>query len=203
MKIGLMTSREERYQVTLNTLTTGIIECGTLLIRERNGNTNGIGFKYSKEYLNHPKAFAIDPQILNLTDVPFQFNVNHNLPGFLDDYLPDRWGRKVITRAATLSKKKDFNANSIIDILSLVSKSNIGALSIDLENENTTFDLGIEFKQLLDAENAAQLIDDPTIKISKGDFEKPLSLTGINVTDCSTEPDQKTIDEFDVFDTDF
>ncbi len=88
----------------------------------------------------------------------------------MDDYLPDLWGRKVITHAATISKKIDFNANSVIDILSLVSKSNIGALSIDSEEsiaggKGAQFDLGLDFSELFDAENAARLIDEPQAKI--------------------------------------
>ncbi|TQV89741.1 type II toxin-antitoxin system HipA family toxin [Aliikangiella coralliicola] len=160
-----MTRRSEKYTVTLNTPATGKINCGTLVVREFGGNTDGVGFKYSAEYLNHPAAFSIDPIALKLTDSAYQFSINNNLPGFLDDYLPDRWGRKVITRAATISKKENFNANSVIDILSLVSKSNIGAISIDSESEKPTFDLGLEFQELINAENAAQLIDNPKLKI--------------------------------------
>jgi len=165
-----MTRRTAKYLVTLNTPATGVIECGSLIVRELNGNTDGIGFKYSPEYLAHPAAFSIDPVALPLSNQglshktssneAFQFPVNNNLPGFLDDYLPDRWGRKVLTRAATVSNKSNFNANSVIDILSLVSKSNIGAISIDAENESASYDLGLAYRELFDAENAAQIIDD-------------------------------------------
>jgi len=155
-----MTRRAVRYLVTLNTLATGVIECGSLIVRELNGNTDGIGFKYSPEYLAHSAAFSIDPVALPLSNTVFQFSVNNNLPGFLDDYLPDHWGRKVLTRAATVLNKTNFNANSVIDILSLVSKSNIGAISIDAEDESSNFDLGLGFEELFDAENAAQIVDD-------------------------------------------
>ena len=158
-----MTRRIAKYRVTLNTPQTGVVECGQLVVRELNGNTDGIGFKYSPEYLALPTAFSIDPVALPLakdTHTAYQFPVNNNLPGFLDDYLPDRWGRKVLIRAATISNKTNFNANSVIDILSLVSKSNIGAVSIDAENEAASYDLGLGYDELFDAENAAQVIDD-------------------------------------------
>ncbi len=48
-----------------------------------------------------------------------------------------------------------------------------------------------------------KVYEDSTLNISQGDFEKPLSLTGVNVTDCSKEPATQIIDEFDVFDSDF
>ena len=48
-----------------------------------------------------------------------------------------------------------------------------------------------------------KVYEDSTINISQGDFEKPLSLTGINVTDCSVEPETQIIDDFDVFDSGF
>jgi len=167
-----MSRRIEKYKVTLNTPKTGSIQCGTLIVRELNGNTDGIGFQYSSNYLSHPCAFSIDPIALPLRNTRFQYPVNNCLPGFLDDYLPDRWGKKVLTRAAALSKKRNFNANSVIDILSLVSKSNIGALSIDDENNSAIYGLGLPFEELINAENAAQIIhhdnstSDPNEKIS-------------------------------------
>jgi len=157
-----MSRRSKKYTVSVNTPATGLINCGTLIVRELNGNTDGIGFQYSPEYLSHQSAFSIDPIAIPLTHVPFQLTVNNHAPGFLDDYLPDRWGRKVLSRIATINMKKDFNANSIIDILSLVSKSNIGAISIDPIDESASFDLGLSFDELFEAETAAKIIDDDT-----------------------------------------
>ena len=161
-----MSKRAAQYQVTLNTPATGKIHCGTLIIKESDGNTDGVGFKYSAEYLTHPNAFSIDPVALQLSSTAYQYRVNQSLPGFLDDYLPDQWGRRVIARAASVAKKTDFNANSVIDILSLVSKSNIGALAIQPENEGPTYDLGLEYEDLIHAENAALLINEPDNNIT-------------------------------------
>lgn len=161
-----MVNRNERYRVTINTPCVGKALCGSLIIREVDGNTVGVGFKYDRSYLSLKRAISIDPIALPLREEAYQYKVgNNNLPGFLDDYLPDTWGRKVITRAATVSELKDFNANSLIDILSLVSKSNIGALSIDAEDEEPEFDLGVEYRELLNAENAAQIVEDPETNI--------------------------------------
>ncbi|RLA19004.1 MAG: type II toxin-antitoxin system HipA family toxin [Gammaproteobacteria bacterium] len=157
-----MSRKNEKYRVTINTPATRIITCGKMVIRETDGNTDGIGFQYSAEYLDHPFAFSIDPIALPLSRTTFQLTVNNNTPGFLDDYLPDRWGRKVLTRIATASKKKNFNSNSIIDILSLVSQSNIGAISIVQQDQKPYFDLGIHFDELMNAEKAAQIIDNDT-----------------------------------------
>jgi len=162
-----MTKRIQKYTVSLNSCSTGVITCGELIVRELDGNVDGIGFKYSAEYLAHPESFSIDPIALPMSSKSYQYNVsNNNIPGFLDDYLPDRWGRRVLTRAATVSNRLDFNANSVIDILSLVSKSNIGALSIDQKGEVPRFDLGLKISELLDAENAAQLVIDPSATIN-------------------------------------
>lgn len=48
-----------------------------------------------------------------------------------------------------------------------------------------------------------KVYEDSTLNISQGDFERPLSLTGINVTDCNKEPETQILDEFDVFDSGF
>ncbi|MCF6194754.1 MAG: type II toxin-antitoxin system HipA family toxin, partial [Kangiellaceae bacterium] len=160
-----MSDREERYGVTLNTRLTGILKCGELIVRELDGRVVGIGFKYDESYVEHSQGFSIDPIAVPLRRTAYQFYISDKFPGFLDDYLPDSWGKKVLARAATVSKKIDFNANSLIDILSLVSKSNIGALSIHPKGESASYDLGLDMSELSDAEKAAQLILDPNAKM--------------------------------------
>jgi len=159
-----MSHRTEKYRVTLNTPGTGIIECGQLIVKESHGNTTGVGFKYSTEYLSNKNAFSIDPLALPLRETAFQFNVNNSIPGFLDDYLPDRWGRKVLTRIATSSQKVNFNANSVIDILSLVSSCNIGAITIEQHDKEPLFDLGLDYRELSNVEFASHIIDNENYK---------------------------------------
>jgi hypothetical protein len=48
----------------------------------------------------------------------------------------------------------------------LLSKSNIGALSIDEVGVKPSFDLGLKISELIDAGNAAQLVIEPNTSIN-------------------------------------
>jgi serine/threonine-protein kinase HipA len=155
-----------RYKVYLNTPELGVQRCGTFEIRELGTQVKGISFKYSQDYIEQPKAFAIDPALLRLRSSESLLIDAEAAPGFLDDYLPDEWGRRVLTNFHSRKERKPFDANKISDMLSVLGPSRIGALSIvpfDQE-EPTEYIGGANSEKLEQAELAAQQLD-------SGDFE--------------------------------
>ena len=69
---------------------------GQLIVDDRLGR-----FKYAKAYINHPRAFALDPINLPLTDAIHAKHRTRDTPamfGVLIDAGPDEWGRRWLTK---------------------------------------------------------------------------------------------------------
>jgi serine/threonine-protein kinase HipA len=148
------------YDIYLNTSNTGIVHAADCVIEELNGKVQRIGFRYKTDYLNHTSAFSVDPHILPLKEGEFLLHCDAGLPGFLDDYLPDDWGKKVLTRLAFYRQQQRLNSHSAIDLLSLMGNRRIGALCITAKGEAPHFEPGLSLEHLSRAELAAQHIDD-------------------------------------------
>lgn len=100
-------------------------------------------FKYNTEYLNHSMATPLVPNGLPLQEGIIQLNADGKaLPGFIDDCLPDDWGRKVVA----MKLKKRF-----VDTLTLMQNmadgAAIGALKITNAGETAHWGLGINYQQ--------------------------------------------------------
>lgn len=54
-------------------------------------------FEYNKEWLEHPRNFALEPA-LQLVSGSVHTNNNRSLFGSIGDSAPDRWGRILIQR---------------------------------------------------------------------------------------------------------
>jgi serine/threonine-protein kinase HipA len=73
-----------------------ILLAGQLIVDDKRGR-----FKYAKAYINHPRAFALDPINLPLND---EIHVKHRtrdtpaMFGVLIDAGPDEWGRRCLTK---------------------------------------------------------------------------------------------------------
>ncbi|MBV1919704.1 MAG: type II toxin-antitoxin system HipA family toxin, partial [Pseudomonadales bacterium] len=81
-------------------------------------------FQYSKG------SESLDPCLFPRQMNPFRFTPeSRDLPGMLDDLLPDRWGRAVIARYYALQGEV-FRPSSTLDILNRLSDSGIGALRV-------------------------------------------------------------------------
>lgn len=159
-----MTTREmplkAHYDIYINTIGTGLILAAECVIEEQQGVVCQTGFRYRPDYLHHPNAFSIDPNALPLTAGEVRLPCKGGIPGFLDDYLPDAWGRKVLTRLAYYRKQERFNANSVIDTLALLGNSRIGSLSIVPKGEAPCYDMGLPIEELAKLQLAAQHIED-------------------------------------------
>jgi len=148
-----------RYDLFLNTPATGQIHAADCVIEEDNGFTIRVGFRYRDSYLDHPAAFPVDPRQLPLQPGETTLQCQGGIPAFLDDYLPDDWGRRVLSNLAFYRDKKRFNVKSAIDSLSLLGPSRIGAVVLVSHGSLPGFESGKPMESLAKAEHIAQLVD--------------------------------------------
>ena len=130
----------------------------------RRRQSQSCSFEYADEWLDNPKAFALDPANLPLDGGPFYINLRKSaLPGALRDTAPDRWGQHLIRRA--LRKAGEDRTLSEIDyLLAMTDQTRIGALRYKRENEDSfNHDIGhyripplIRLPALMNAADAVQ-----------------------------------------------
>ena len=150
----------QRYDLYLNTAAQGIVHAADVAVVEESASLQQVGFRYRPDYLADNNAFAIDPAQLPLTEGEKSIVCRGGAPAILDDYLPDDWGRKVLVRLALHRDNRQFNANSVIDTLALLSRSRIGAVSLVPAGEAPGFDFGHPLEVMAQAGDAARHIDD-------------------------------------------
>jgi serine/threonine-protein kinase HipA len=148
-----------RYDVFLNTPATGQVHAADCVIEEDAGLVTRVAFRYRDIYLDQDGAFPVDPIQLPLVAGETLLPCRAGVPAFIDDYLPDAWGRKILARLAYYRDQHHFNANCVIDSLSLLGTSRIGALSIVPHGIEPLFEPGYSLEELSRAERVAQLID--------------------------------------------
>lgn len=159
-----------KYDLYIHLATTGVVQAAEVIILEKPGTGLKVGFRYLSQYLNNPGAIAVDPAHLPLTQASFEMGCAYGaVPGFLDDYLPDAWGKKVLTALAFYKNQKKLNANSVIDMLTLMGDRRIGALQLVPAGTSVSYTAGHGLDELIAAEQAAQLLDATSTNI---DFNK-------------------------------
>jgi len=162
--------RIRKYDIYANVSSTGCINVGKLALREEHSTLNLAAFRYSEEYLVHPSAFPLDPVQLPLAPTDFQLPCKgKGIPGILDDYLPDDWGKRVLAHLAFYQSKRRINETSAIDLLANLGGNRIGALSIVAEGNTSTFDMGADIALLEKAEITSQFIAEDNYEQSKLD----------------------------------
>ena len=149
----------QRYDLYLNTPALGMAQAADVVLVEEGSALQQVGFRYRPEYLSNSCAFVIDPVQLPLNEGEVQLACRGGAPAFIDDYLPDAWGRKVLAKLALYRDGRELNANSVIDTLAMFGSSRIGAISLVTQGETPQFDNGHELAVLARAEQAAQQID--------------------------------------------
>lgn len=148
-----------RFDIYINSEALGTVHAADLVILETQGVPDKIGVRYHPGYLALEGAFPIDPIALPLKTQEVEFHCRGGVPAFLDDYLPDAWGRQVLTHVAYYRDHKKFNANSAIDTLALIGSSHIGALSIAPQNHPPVYEYGSALSRLVDIEATAHGLD--------------------------------------------
>lgn len=151
----------KRFDLYLNTAELGVMHIADVALQEEHGVISTVGFRYTANYLAQPQAFAIDPVQLPLSVKESTLTCKQAAPAFIDDYLPDAWGRKVLTKLAMQRYQQRLNANCISEMLSFSQQvhSRIGALCFVEQGQTPHYAAGIALEQLHDAEQTAQNID--------------------------------------------
>ena len=136
------------------------IHAGDCVVEEDAGAVRRVGFRYTADYLGEPAAFPLDPRQLGLGPGERQFVCQGGVPGFIDDHLPDAWGRKVLAALAQHRDARRLNVNSAIDLLGLAQgRSHIGSLSLTLPGVRPPYSLGAPVASLHQAERTAVHVD--------------------------------------------
>ncbi len=154
-------SGKQRYDLYLNTRQTGLIKAAEAVLLESSGQLTNMGFRYTEAYREHSHAFALDPVQLPLASDEIEFHCAGGMPGILDDYLPDVWGRKVLATLSFYRDQRKLDRHSAIDMLSQLSNSRIGALQWTKPGEEPDYGMGCDIQFIKRAEIAAQTVDDP------------------------------------------
>ena len=83
-------------------------------------------FRYTSEYLEHPRAFPLDPLHLLLSRGNFEADrPRAGVHGVFEDSLPDDWGRRLMIRRHKLGR----GDQRIPNLLQLLGNQGLGALS--------------------------------------------------------------------------
>lgn len=155
---------KRKLDLYLNTPALGIVHAAEVVLAEEAGVLAKVGFRYRQEYLGNPHAFAIDPVQLPLRRAEVVFDCYAGLvPGFLDDYLPDDWGRKVLARIALYRDGRRLNRNSVLELLDVMESldgAGIGAMRLNSPPHRLRFGLGENVQALADVEGAARRLED-------------------------------------------
>ena len=154
-------ARLEQYDIYINTASLGVTKIAECVLHEKNGLLERCGFRYTEDYISRTQdQFSLDPSRLPVESREFEFDCRSGRPGFLDDYLPDKWGAKVLTKYAFYNQGIKLNSHSAIDILSMCSSSHIGALRLVKTGEPCQFTLGTSIDNLAKSEKVAFSINE-------------------------------------------
>ena len=154
-----MTTRAP-FEVHVNSLATGIVHAADCVVEEDAGLVRRVDFRYTPGYLDDPGRFPLDPARLPLGPQVIRFPCHGGMPGFIDDHLPDAWGRKVLTALAHYRDGRSLNAGSAIDLLALVRGSGrIGALAFVDVGETPDYAQGAPLELLSGVESTAVQVD--------------------------------------------
>lgn len=154
-----MTTRA-RFDIHANTHATGIVHAADCVVEEDAGLVRRVDFRYTSGYLASPARFPLDPVRLPLGPQELRFACQGGVPGFIDDHLPDSWGRQVLAALAHFRDGRRLNANSVIDLLALVGGGGrIGALAFVDVGGTPGYSHGASLEFLSQMERIAVQID--------------------------------------------
>jgi serine/threonine-protein kinase HipA len=153
-----MNDRRQRYDIYLST-GGGYQHAAQAVLQESDGRLIRMDYRYTPGF--QATGFPLDPSRMPVTNETGRFDCLGGCPGILDDYLPDAWGRKVLTTMALYRDGFKLSRHSVIDTLSLLGHSRAGALVWVVEGAEPTFGVGAPLSSLKQAELASQHIDAP------------------------------------------
>ena len=155
-----MTARKAKFDIYANLPDCGIVLAAQAALLEQDGVLTRMSFRYNKAYLDLSGAISLDPIALPLASKTFEFHCSApGLPGILDDYLPDLWGRRVLASLAFYKTGARISEHSPIDLLMHYTTSTTGALQWVQLGAEPQFDCGAPLNSLARAEAIAHAVD--------------------------------------------
>ncbi len=132
------------------------IVCGEIFTTEPDarGKIEG-AFRYTNDYLEHPKAFALDPEHLPLGPQEYFSERPEGVHGVFEDALPDDWGRALLARKAKLHRSEQ----TIPKLLEAIGANGLGALSFSSGKELSLKDTSAGLQDLEAITDAAMKYD--------------------------------------------
>lgn len=136
-----------------------LIKVGRILSRnlQNQGRLEGF-FRYEPNYLDHPKAYPVDPVNLPLMHNKV-FAANNPVTGIhsiFEDSLPDAWGRQILARQGQL----ELNRSRPAHLLSVLQNKGLGRLIFsELDKEPVLENPSIPFSKITEAIQEAQQLE--------------------------------------------
>ena len=102
------------------------IRCGEMICGDPDSRGGIPGaFRYSDQWLDDSRGFALDPATLPLSDAEYACERPQGVFQVFEDSLPDDWGRRLLIRKAQLGRGRQ----NLPDLLQAVDGNALGALS--------------------------------------------------------------------------
>jgi len=126
-----------------------VVKIGEIAFTQRDNNKEpASAFRYTDEFLSHPRAFAIDPRNLPLKN---QEHICERAPedihSVFEDSLPDAWGRRLLAKKYAIRIRQ----TNLAELLIYVGANGMGALSYGGFSSTANQARITELKQLMKA----------------------------------------------------
>lgn len=119
--------KQSNYSVYYKTTWGEVIKCAAIQLVENDiRQLVQVAFTYHNDFLD-AKLPSIDPFHLPLSNGLIILNCDREAPGFIDDLMPDKWGKTVLSRLHNFGHQMQ---PCISEILNVLGDSTIGALSV-------------------------------------------------------------------------
>jgi len=129
-------------------------KCANVNIYVPSSGIDSVDFTYHDEHIASAWGYGVDPSQLPLSTEPFILKCSNALPAFIDDIIPDAWGKKVISRVHGIPYPTN------VDLLKHLGNSTLGALKLTQDPNNTSYEDGCDIEVLADLELVASKIDE-------------------------------------------
>jgi len=142
------------FKIRFMTPSGEVIKCAqTDVYEDHQGQIDKIEFVYHPDFKKHSQ-YPIDPKYLSFNEQLIELPCSKAVAGFIDDILPDSWGKKVLARIHNIRYPKT------TDLLNLMEYSTIGALHFSsVDNTAVAFGLGCNKSDLTELQILANKID--------------------------------------------
>lgn len=143
------------FNVFYQTIDSTVLKCARVqLVEDQLGRLEKVYFNYHPDFLG-ANQHCVDPNLLPLSNALVELNCDKEAPGFIDDLLPDDWGKKVLARLHQIPRP------TLSQLLSFMDYSSVGALHFCTVDSTAApqFGLGCEKNEIVDLQDIADRIE--------------------------------------------